>query len=544
MKKIPEVKVSQKREINFSIWLVPFVALLVSLWLAYQYFSQLGPEIKIVFASSGGLNPKQSQIKFRDVPIGTVKKIELMSGDDGVIITARMNKDAAPYLNENSKFWIVKPEIGAKGISGLDTLVSGSYIQMYSQKVGKKKSFFKGLEEALDDVNDDKGRIYMLSAESSYDLEKGANVYCRQMVAGEIRDVFLSKDGERVYFKIFVKEEFAKFIHSKTKFWNASNISFVMSGAGIDVKMASISQIVKGGIAFNSSLPQHGKEKLSCEYLFPLFSSQGSAEQKSIGFTHKIMNTYQMHFSESIGNLNIGAPIEFFGFKVGEVKDIITSFDSNTRKLNSTIIASIDHSAFLDNSMVNTKLHENINNAINHGLKATLVETNPILKTLYIDLVYDENSTDNKIVKARPYDIFPTMKSHSSDMSAKVLEILEKVDKLPLEELLDSINIMVKESNKPLQNIMKKLDKSIANFNKFSRQKSFMSMPKEIEKTLIELQETLDVMQGVAGDFSGNSKFSNQLSTTLKEVTKASRAMQGLVNKLEHKPNAMIFGDE
>ena len=144
-KKIPEVEIVKNRRLSISIWLIPIIALLISLWLAYQYFSQLGPEITIEFKSSSGLKVKQSQIKYRDVTIGTIKKITLKDGGESVIITARMNKDAKQLLNKDTKFWIVKPKIDKKGITGLETLVSGSYIQLHGTHGGTLKEHFTGM---------------------------------------------------------------------------------------------------------------------------------------------------------------------------------------------------------------------------------------------------------------------------------------------------------------------------------------------------------------------------------------------------------------
>ncbi|OQX72594.1 MAG: hypothetical protein B6D59_08105, partial [Campylobacteraceae bacterium 4484_4] len=146
--KIPEVKTTPvKKRWVLSIWLIPLLALIVSGWFAWQYFSRLGPEIIIHFKSSGGLIANQSQIRFRDVPIGLVKKISLESGKEGVIVTARMNKDAAPYLNDTSRFWIVKARIDTSGVQGLDTLISGTYIELYAQPDEEhEKREFEGLD--------------------------------------------------------------------------------------------------------------------------------------------------------------------------------------------------------------------------------------------------------------------------------------------------------------------------------------------------------------------------------------------------------------
>ncbi|WP_296824643.1 MlaD family protein, partial [Sulfurovum sp.] len=112
---IPEIEESTKFNFITSIWIIPFIALLIAGWLAYQYYSELGPQIRITFPKNEGLQVGQSHIKYRDVPIGTVSKIELQEEGEGVVVIARMDKTATPYLNEHSRFWIVKPEVGISG---------------------------------------------------------------------------------------------------------------------------------------------------------------------------------------------------------------------------------------------------------------------------------------------------------------------------------------------------------------------------------------------------------------------------------------------
>jgi len=74
--KDPIIDDSRGLNIFTSIWIVPLIALVISGWLVYQHFSKLGPEIRIVFATSAGLEAGKSVIKYRNVTIGKVTRIE------------------------------------------------------------------------------------------------------------------------------------------------------------------------------------------------------------------------------------------------------------------------------------------------------------------------------------------------------------------------------------------------------------------------------------------------------------------------------------
>jgi len=86
------------------------------------------------------------------VTVGLVKEISLSDDGKGVIIRARMNRVVEDYLNESAKFWIVHPDVGSNGIYGLDTIVSGSYIELYGVKGRRSKLNYTGLEHPYIDI--------------------------------------------------------------------------------------------------------------------------------------------------------------------------------------------------------------------------------------------------------------------------------------------------------------------------------------------------------------------------------------------------------
>jgi len=518
--KVPEVEVVKHERLTISIWFVPLIALLISLWLAYQYFSQLGPEITIEFKSSGGLKAKQSQIKFRDVPIGTIKKISLKEGAEGVIITARINKDAEQLINENAKFWIVKPKIDKSGITGLETLVSGSYIQLYGTQKGKFQDEFIGLEEPFLDESDIQGSYFKLNAPNSYDLEAGSLIFYRNVEVGEVKQVALSKDGDLVEFNIFVKEPNDKFITGQTQFWYMSNFKIDLSKSRLDVSLASSSQIIKGGIAFSTPSKHLGSYPIKKDHIFPLFSSEGEAKQKLIGLNSKHMKTFQFHFDQSLAKLAVDAPVKFDNFQIGQVVNVESNFNTKEGKITSSVLADIDTSAF--GSL------KNLNHALTKGLVAQLAQTNPLLDSLYIELIYDQNKTSYKITKASPYDIFPTKEVKFDNMSEKITLLLESITKL------------VNNSEQPIQNILNNLNKTIKNTNMLIVKSGVKKLPKQIGDSLKELEATLQTTREA---INNSSKMSDDISESMKEVTKASRALERVLRKIDKKPNSLIFGE-
>ena len=144
------------------IWLFPIIALVIGGWLVYQTLSQKGPTITIAFESADGVEEGKTKIKFKEVEIGLVDTVEIKKDLSGVVITAEMKKAATPYLTDTTRFWVVRPRVGIRGISGLGTLVSGTFIEVDPGKGGKPKGNFEGLQVPPLVTTDEPGKEFTL----------------------------------------------------------------------------------------------------------------------------------------------------------------------------------------------------------------------------------------------------------------------------------------------------------------------------------------------------------------------------------------------
>ena len=540
---IPEVVESQKVQVMTSIWIVPIIALIVALWLAWQYFSELGPKVDIVFRSSAGLKIDQSHVKIRDVPIGVVKDISLLDGKKGVLVTVRLKNSAKKYLNKDTKFWIAKPQISSRGISGLDTIMSGSYIEMYGKKGEGSRREFTGLEDPYIDKEETPGKRYHLSAPDSRDLSTGANIYYRKIKVGQLENIHLSKDGQKVDFTVFVQEPYTRFINPQTQFWRTNNLSFDFSASTFKVDIAPISNILNGGIAFSTTTKTVRDNTLDDKYVFTLYNDFSEARQKEIGFGGDAVKTFQFVFDESIGKLEIGAPIEFYGFQVGHVVNIESDFDSNQSKIRSVVIGLIDTSVFIDLKLGKIG-EENLESAVAKGLKARLSQSNPITQTLYIELGQDKKGKPQKIFPTNKYAIFPTMHSNFDGMMDKISTFMSKLNDLKLNKLMNSINSLVDKSSPKVVELLVNLNKSARNIDKLTKTKGMKNLPQTIENSLDSLTTTLNSVNLLLQGDSSKSLLSAQITTMLRELTKMSKSVQRLTDKLDKKPNALIFGDD
>src|SRR3981189_1698431 len=124
---LPTAGVHRRRRIPL-VWIVPLIPALIAAWLAWDSFSKRGPTIVISFDTAAGLTAGQSQLKYKNVVMGTVKTITVSPDFTHVLVTVETVREAEPFLNDKTIFWVVKPELFAGNITGLETLLSGSYI--------------------------------------------------------------------------------------------------------------------------------------------------------------------------------------------------------------------------------------------------------------------------------------------------------------------------------------------------------------------------------------------------------------------------------
>lgn len=238
---------------GFSVvWIVPIVALLVGIGLAWQHYEDQGPTIRIRFEEGDGFAAGKTKIRFKSIEIGSVVGVELTEDLEGVIVTAEMDKEAAPYLNDQTIFWVVRPEIGAGGISGLDALVSGVYIGVLPGHGEDLKTEFAGLPRHPLGAGHPDALAVTLEAKELGSIDRGTKLYYRSLVAGEVVDYALTPAGDGVEIAIVVDPDYAHRIRQDTVFWNGGGVELSVGASGLQMHAGSLQSLISGGIRFET----------------------------------------------------------------------------------------------------------------------------------------------------------------------------------------------------------------------------------------------------------------------------------------------------
>ncbi len=541
---IPKVEESNKFNLFTSIWIVPFIALMIAGWLAYQYFDDLGPEIEIIFPKNEGLVAGQSVVKFRNVPIGKVTKIYITEDTDGVIVRVRMDSKASkPYMTEKARFWIVKPEVGFSGVSGLDTLLSGTYINIYSEPGGTFRKRHIGLSQPYQDTS--KGKYFHLTSEDGKNISVGMPIFYKNIKVGEVAYKYLSLDNRHVEVIIFVENAYDPYIHHDSKFWMKNSMTVDFSHGKLDVDIAPLNFLLTGGIVF-SSTGQKSKKPLSIDHIFTLHKSKTEAESHTIGSGMNAHKTFLLLTEDSISNLSQGSVVRFEGFDIGKVTKIKLSYDKNKHQMVGAVLISIDTSVFEDSHDKNSTGEENFYAAVEEGLRAKIAALDPITGAQYVDLTFKHHDGEGTIIQGKRYARLPMTSQSATGIMDSVTQILNKLNNLPLDELVGSVKKVIDDADMPVKHadaLIVNLQKTVDNINKMTNKKSFEVLPDELTKALKAMTKTLNETKKVVKGYDSNSLVKEQLTQTLRILTKTSQEMQAFLRMLNRKPNSLIFGD-
>ncbi|MBP8039953.1 MAG: MCE family protein, partial [Aeromonadaceae bacterium] len=198
-----QARIRNLRRIS-PIWLVPIVAAVIGLWLVYATLSNQGPLVTLTMSNAEGIEAGKTMIKARSVEVGMVQTVKLSEDLTHVIVTARMAVDTEDLLRQDSQLWVVKPRIERQGISGLSTLLSGSYIELLPGKKNKYRDKFDVMDTPPVAQPDEKGLRIRLISEQSRGLNIGDPVMYRGFSVGRVELSHFSTGSRQMEYQLFI----------------------------------------------------------------------------------------------------------------------------------------------------------------------------------------------------------------------------------------------------------------------------------------------------------------------------------------------------
>src|SRR3954451_19618982 len=233
------------------IWLVPIIAALIAGWLVWDAMAKRGPLVTVTFQSAEGLQAGQSHLRHLDVDVGLVEGITLNRNMSGVTVAIRTTWEAKPLLTETAQFWVVRPRLFAGSLSGLGTLLSGSYVEVIrTTENGRQQLSFTGLENPPVLEAHVPGRTVDLQASRIGSISVGSPIFFRDLSVGQVLGWDLGRMAESVTIHAFIRAPFDQYLRANSRFWNASGVSVEFGAGGVQLQLESVTALLLGGIAF------------------------------------------------------------------------------------------------------------------------------------------------------------------------------------------------------------------------------------------------------------------------------------------------------
>ncbi|SPD75615.1 Qaraquat-inducible protein B [uncultured Desulfobacterium sp.] len=528
---LPQATAIQKKRMRFSVvWIIPAVAAVVALVIAIQRILSEGPTITIVFKKAEGIEAEKTFVKYKDVNIGMVTKVELSENFSKVVLTAKIDKSAAGLIVEDAKFWIEQPRVTLSGISGIGTLMSGNYIGLEAGKSKKIQHNFVGLEVPSVVTGDQPGRQFILNADTLGSVGIGSPLYYRKLNVGQVIAYDLAQDGKSVTIKIFVNAPYDNCVTVNTRFWEASGIDVSLGANGVSVQTQSVMSLLIGGIAFET--PQWAEtdsKPAAADSAFTLYNDRAAAMAKR----ETISADYVMYFTESMRGLSVGAPVTFLGLPVGEVTEVGLECNSASENLLPRVDITLYPTRFLAHIKKSSAAEEKaqsqkerqtmIQRMVDRGLRAQLRSGNIVTGQLYVALDIFPNAPKAKIDWTKSPIELPVMPGALQDLEMKINSILAKIERMPL----DAIGENIKKLLLTLDGLAKHADTE--------------TLP-EVKATLESLKRLLE--NADTNLVGNNAPVKQDLRDSLQEITKAAQAISELLDYLERNPEALIQGKQ
>lgn len=433
------------------VWLVPLLALAIALGVAWHNYAQQGPLITVTFENASGIEPGETELHYRDLTVGRVEKVSFTNDLSKVDVAIRLEKDVAHFVDEDSQFWVVRPKVTTQGVSGLETVLSGVYIAgAWDGEAGKAQSHFQGRETPpLLEVGQE-GTTFGLHSNISIPGADTPILY-RGVAVGRIGPSEITEDGLGVEAEAVILAPYAHLVTASTRFWNASGFSFSIDSGGAQLDFTSLASLIAGGITFETMAS--GGEPLSEGMLFDLYDDGDAARENFLLEGNGQSLDFLIVFDDNIPGLTPGAEVRLGGLRLGEVLSLSgvvdeDYFGDDKVRLIATVRLNPARIGMLTGD-TGTDFLDFLEKRVAEGVRARLTNASLLTGGLRIELVQVPGAPDAVLDRdVEPYPQIPSAPANIANVGATAQGLIQRVDALPVEELLDSVIAFLDDSRR------------------------------------------------------------------------------------------------
>lgn len=525
------------------VWLIPVIAALIGAWLVYKAASEKGPTIQIRFETANSLEAGKTKIRYRNVELGVVTAIRLDDDLKHVTLTAEMVPGVQDYLSEDTRFWVVRARVAAGEITGLGTLLGGAFISMDPiplRKGEKARQEYVGLEKAPAVTSDEPGTAFVLRAPRLGSIDVGTPVYYRQINVGRVTDYELTRDGE-ILVKIYVFAPHDERVVGGTRFWNAGGVDVTIDAGGLRVDTESLVSVLLGGVAFDTPVSLEAQTRAAPGQVFQLYDNRQATQTP----VYREKRYYLTYLEDGVRGLAPGSPVEFRGFRLGQVVDVRLELSEDGLSTRVPVLVEIQPERIRASSKSTVEYDPDrvVPSMIERGLRVQMRTSSLVTgqKLLAIDFFPDAPATTLR--KEGEYFVIPSVPAPGQEIVADLVRIADRLAAVPFDEIgqdlgttadglarlvdsdvlqasLDNLSTTLAESSALLATVNKDVAPHIAD------------AVAQIDQTVASLRQLVDADTGTQ----------REITRLVTELTDAARSVRALTDYLERHPEALLKG--
>ena len=523
---LPKPRIVEVRRWHLSlVWLVPAVAIAIAASMLVRTVFLAGPRIEIEFASADGVEAGKTEVRYKEVIVGRVASVSLRDDRKRVVAVVQLDRAATAVAVEDSTFWVVRPRIGVGGVSGLGTLLSGSYIAVDAGIATETRTAFVGLEAPPFVLRGEPGSVFVLRADDLGSLDVGSPVFYRRARVGRVVGYTLDPVRDEVEIRMFIEAPFNKLVTREMRFWNASGIDLTVNASGLTLNTQTLASVLAGGLAFEMPPGATKGPRAPENTVFKLYNDRRTALAPPDGQAV----TIRMIFDSTVRGLSEGAAIDLLGIDIGKVRSVALQYDGQRKRFPVEVVAEVYP---LRLGSVRTALLRDgggddadvLRRLIANGLRAQLRTGNLLTGQLYIALDYLPGATRPVAAAGAGIVAMPTAPGTLSELQPQIAEIVQKVSKIPFDAIGRDLQTALSKTSAAIGQLTPEAQKSLA----------------EVQRTLTRAQASLEGLDRNVTD--PNASVQRNLEDMLLELQRTSRSLRVLSDYLQQHPESLLRG--
>lgn len=516
------------------VWIVPLVALIVVLVIAWRSYAERGPVIEISFENAAGVKEGSTELRYRDVAIGLVEEVSFTEGLGRVLVSVRVDKDVAPFIDDEARFWVVRPQVTTQGVSGLNTVLSGVYIEgLWDEQPAGHVGRFEGLPDAPLERQGQDGLKLTLRASGRASLIENTPILYRGVTVGRVGKPSITEDGSSAQAEAMIFEPHDRLVTSSTRFWDTSGFSFSLGPNGAALDFSSVASLVAGGVTFETMVS--GGEPVEPDSTFTVYPEESAARTSLFAADEGETLTLAVVFRENVGGLTADAPVELNGLKIGEVSALNglidpERFGDNRVRLVVSLSIRVGRLGLEDGSGAEDAL-EYFRERVEGGLRARLTSASILTGGLKVELVDEPEAQPAALVQGEQDTYYlPTTENDIADVSATAQGVFKRINDLPIEEVMVSATELFQEAraliaSEEVKGVPENLNSLLGDARKVVGSDEVQALPGRLDALIAELDKTVTQFNEAA--------LAEKLATA---VDNAANAAEGVSSAVEGVP--------